>query len=109
MPPIISLFYDIWTMRPGNENSLSEVIQEMIRKYGLEEGLWNSKIRDAWQQCIAPAVVQRTTRLNFSNGNLLVVLNSSVLRKELDLMKEDLVTSLNEHLGTPLIQSISFA
>ena len=95
-------------MRPGNETSLSEVIQEMMKKYGLEEGLWNSKIRDAWQDCISPAVVQRTTRLSYSNGELLVFLNSSVLRKELDLMKEDLLQSLNQHLGTPIIQSISF-
>ena len=95
-------------MRPGNETSLSEVIQEMMKKYGLEEGLWNSKIMDAWQQCLAPAVVQRTNRLSYSNGELLVVLNSSVLRKELDLMKEDLLQSLNQHLGTPIIQSISF-
>ena len=52
-------------MRPTNENSLGDVIKDMLRKYELENGLWNAKIRDAWDKCVAKPIVQRTVSLRF--------------------------------------------
>ena len=38
--------HDLCIMRPTNENSLAEVIREMMKKYQLEDGLWSARIVD---------------------------------------------------------------
>ncbi|MFN0187683.1 MAG: DUF721 domain-containing protein [Bacteroidia bacterium] len=95
-------------MRPTNENSLGDVIKEMLRKYELENGLWNTKIRDAWDKCVANPIVQRTLSMKFMEGILTVNLNSSVVRNELELLKKDLITSLNLELKQDVIIDIKF-
>jgi Dna[CI] antecedent, DciA len=95
-------------MRPTNENSLGDVIKEMLRKYELENGLWNEKIRVAWDKCVAKPIVQRTISMKFIEGILTVNLNSSVVRKELELLKSDLIISLNTELKQDVITEIKF-
>ena len=95
-------------MRPTNEKSLGDVIKDMLRKYELENGLWNAKIRDAWDKCVAKPIVQRTVSLRFMEGTLTVNLNSSVVRNELELLKTDIITTLNSELNQEVISEIKF-
>ncbi|MBK7888354.1 MAG: DUF721 domain-containing protein [Bacteroidetes bacterium] len=94
-------------MRPTNENSIGNVITEMLKKYRLEDGLWSAKIEQAWANCLSEYIVQRTTSLVFRNGHLQVYVSSSVIRKELLMMKADILNQLNEELGSDIIQEIS--
>ncbi|MBL7924637.1 MAG: DUF721 domain-containing protein [Bacteroidia bacterium] len=95
-------------MRPGNESPISEVIREMLRKYELEDGLWNVRIHEAWAKCIAAPVLQRTVKIHFNNGSLKVTLNSSVVRNELELMKNEIIQSLNKELDAQVVNEVSF-
>lgn len=90
-------------MRPTNENSLGDVIRQMMKKYQLEDGLWSAKIIDAWGKCMLPAVIQRTNSVSFKNGQMTVHLNSAVLKNEMNLIKNDLIAQLNEELGEIVI------
>lgn len=94
-------------MRPTNENSLGDVLKEMFRKYHLEDGLWSAKIEYAWGTCIAAPIVQRTNSLVFKNGLLIVYVNSSVVRNELVLMKEEIISQLNAELGELVIRELT--
>lgn len=93
-------------MRLTNETSLADVITEMLKKYHLEDGLWTSKIIEAWDTCLSDYIVLRTTSLVFKEGILQVRLNSSVIRNELLLMKSDIILSLNKELGAQVIQDL---
>jgi hypothetical protein len=95
-------------MRPTNENSLGDVLKDMLRKYELENGLWNEKIREAWDKCVSKPIVQRTVNMKFMEGVLTVNVNSSVVRKELELLKSDLITTLNTELKQDVIIEINF-
>ncbi len=90
-------------MRPTNENSISEVIAEMLKKYSLEEGLWSAKIHQAWDKSLSEYIVKRTTSLAFSKGLLKVSVNSSVIRNELLLIKEDIRKQINDELGSEIV------
>ncbi|MFN8152979.1 MAG: DUF721 domain-containing protein [Bacteroidia bacterium] len=90
-------------MRPTNENSLGEVIREMMKKYQLEDGLWSARITEAWGSCMLPAVVQRTNSVSYKNGQLVVHLNSAVLKQELTLIKKDIIAELNQELREEVI------
>lgn len=95
-------------MRPTNENSLGDVIKDMLRKYELENGLWNEKIKEAWDKCVAKPIVQRTVSMKFMEGILTVNVNSSVVRNELELLKSDIIVSLNSELKQDVIIEIKF-
>jgi hypothetical protein len=95
-------------MRPTNESSIKEVIREMLKKYELDDGLWSAKIVEAWGNSMLPAVVQRTNSINFRNGVLSVYLNSSVLKNELTMVRQDLIQQLNEALGEEVILDMQF-
>jgi hypothetical protein len=95
-------------MRPTNESSIKEVIREMLKKYELDDGLWSAKIVEAWGNSMLPAVVQRTNSINFRNGVLSVYLNSSVLKNELSMVRQDLIQQLNEALGEEVILDMQF-
>lgn len=95
-------------MRPTNESSLGDVIKDMLRKYELENGLWNEKIKEAWDKCVAKPIAQRTLSIKFIEGVLTVNLNSSVVRNELELLKSDLIISLNNELKQDVINEIKF-
>lgn len=95
-------------MRPTNENSLGDVIKDMLRKYELENGLWNEKIKEAWDKCVAKPIVQRTVSMKFMEGILTVNVNSSVVRNELELLKVDLIASLNAEFKQDVITEIKF-
>jgi len=95
-------------MRPTNESSIGDVIKEMLRKNDLENGLWNTKISEAWEKTIAKPILQRTLKIKFLEGNLFVTLNSSVLRNELELMKDEIIKSLNMELKEEVVRDIKF-
>jgi hypothetical protein len=99
---------DLCCMRPTNESSIKEVIREMLKKYELDDGLWSAKIVEAWGNSMLPAVVQRTNSINFRNGVLSVYLNSSVLKNELSMVRQDLIQQLNEALGEEVILDMQF-
>ncbi len=95
-------------MRPTNENTLGEVISEMLKRYRLEDGMWSAKIEVAWAKCLSDYIVKNTSSLVFRNGILEVRLNSSVIRKELCLMKEEILKNLNDNLGTSIVREVAF-
>jgi hypothetical protein len=80
----------------------------MLKKYELDDGLWSAKIVEAWGNSMLPAVVQRTNSINFRNGVLSVYLNSSVLKNELTMVRQDLIQQLNEALGEEVILDMQF-
>lgn len=93
-------------MRPTNENSLGDVIAEMLKKYHLEDGYWSAKITEAWGKCLSDYIVKRTSSIIFKNGLLQVYVNSSVIRKELLLISEEVMNQLNEELGIDIIKEL---
>lgn len=95
-------------MRPTNESSIKDVIREMLKKYQLDDGLWSAKIVEAWGNTMLPAVVQRTNSIHFKNGVLTVHLNSSVLKNELTMVRQDLIEQLNEALDEQVVLDLQF-
>lgn len=78
----------------------------MFRQYDLEDGLWSAKVEDAWYSHVPEAISKRTLSVKFNAGKLRINVNSSVVRNELMLMKDDLKTALNERLEQPVIEEI---
>lgn len=96
-------------MRKRNTESIGEVLKEFFEENQfLKAKIAESRILSGWGQVLGTTVASYTTNIYFRNGILYVQLSSSVLRSELMLSKEKLISTLNEHAKTDIIKNIIF-
>lgn len=95
-------------MRKTNTQSLAEVIRQLLKEQHLDDKLNDRHIIDAWPVVLGPNISQYTTSLSVRNQMLYVSLSSAVLRHELFLSKQEILSALNRHVGVEVIRDIVF-
>lgn len=94
--------------RLANNQTLREVIEELISAYHIEDKLNQSKVIGLWDQVVGKMIARDTTHLYIKNRILYVKLNSPALREELGYARSKLVKSLNKAAGGDVIIDIAF-
>lgn len=95
-------------MRRRNTELLKDVIFQFLKEKHLDVPLLERKLVAAWPVVLGSNIVQYTTEIYVKNKILFVKLSSSVLRHDLFLSKENIIKSLNQHVGAEVIQDIIF-
>ena len=93
-------------MKRQNTAILKDVIEELIRQEGLEDGLLRSRLYDLWDETLGVTVAKNTRNKYLKDRKLIVELDSSVIRNQLFMMRQDIVTQLNKQLGKALIDEL---
>ena len=86
--------------------SLKSVLNNLIDKNSLNDGLNNVKIQSLWRKTMGVNVNSYTTEIYLKKKTLYVSLSSSVLRQELSYGKQKIVDLINEEIGKNLINKI---
>ena len=86
--------------------SLKSVLNNLIDKNSLNDGLNNVKIQSLWKKTMGVNVNSYTTDIYLKKKTLYVSLSSSVLRQELSYGKQKIVDLINEEIGKNLINKI---
>jgi len=92
--------------RDQNEENLGEVINRLLKAYGLEEGYYAAAISTYWEKLMGPAIAKRTGRISIEKGVLKVQVTSAPLREELSYSKDKIVQMINREIGQRLIKSV---
>lgn len=95
-------------MRRRNTELISDVIQQFLKQKKLEKPLYEKRIIEAWPEVLGKNIVAYTSELSIKNKVLYVQLTSSVLRHDLFISREQIVKSLNNHVGATVIDDIIF-
>jgi predicted nucleic acid-binding Zn ribbon protein len=96
-------------MRRKNTEVIGEVLKQFLEENGLiRMKLAESRVISGWGEVLGATVAYYTTNIYLKNGVLHVQLSSSVLRSELAMSKERIVTALNHHAGIDIIKDILF-
>ncbi|MCF8309421.1 MAG: DUF721 domain-containing protein [Bacteroidales bacterium] len=90
----------------SNEQTLGNVIRQVLRSYGLEKKVNEQRIISNWEKVTGPMISKYTRNLRIRNHVLYVEITSSVVRNELNYAKEKLITALNEAAGQEVIKKI---
>ena len=93
-------------MKTSNEQSLKEVLQEMVEFYKLKSKLNQTKVRQLWQQMMGNVVSNYTTDIKLRRKKLYLSISSAPLREELSFGKEKILKMLNEELGGEYIEDV---
>ena len=94
--------------RITNNQSIKDVIEELISAYRLGDKLSQARVISLWDSVVGKMIARDTTHLYIKNRVLYVKLNSPALRQELGYAREKLIKSLNKAAGTDVIDDIAF-
>ena len=92
----------------SNDRPLRYVVQELLKKYKLEDHIGETRIIENWGKTVGPLIAAHTGKLSVKNHVLYVTVDSSALRQELLYRKESLLTLLNKAAERELIKEIVF-
>lgn len=95
-------------MRRNNTESLKNVLREYIDSLGHRRKLKQVSIISEWKKLVGPFIAKHTKQIYIKNKVLFVSLDSPVLRNELLMQKEKLISHLNDYAGEIIIEKIVF-
>lgn len=93
-------------MSTREEKPLKELIDKMLRAYGLGDKLDEIGLLKSWEVVVGKMIAKHTTDIYFVKGILHVKLDSATLRQELSYAKSNLIHQLNEHAGKIMVKDI---
>jgi len=93
-------------MRRSKTISLAEAMKDYIREMNLEGKLNEVHLIGSWEEVVGKAISSRTGKIYIKDHVLFVHLNSSVVRNELLMLRQELMEKLNERAGAEVIKDI---
>lgn len=86
--------------------TLKDVLQDMIHEMRIGNKMDEMKVRKHWHELMGSYITNHTTRIFYKQGKLFVYLESSVLKQELFMAREKIITSMNQRLEENLIREL---
>ena len=96
------------TSRKNSTRSIKDVLDEIMNGSKIRKGMMEHRAVAYWEQVMGKSVARLTTNIYFKYGTLYVSLNSSVVRGELIMMKDKIISRMNEAIGSNTIRNIVF-
>lgn len=93
-------------MKRTNTKVIGEVLREYIDSMSMGRKLKESRLEHYWEEILGKNAASHTRKIFIKKGVLYVYLNSSVLRNELLMMRETIISRINEKAGEELVKKI---
>ncbi len=88
--------------------SISDLLQQVLRNEGLEMPLQQKRLVDSWETVAGPVIAKYTKNKFIKNQTLFIQLVNPALRQDLSMQKTDLMNRLNAVVGAKVIYDIKF-
>ena len=95
-------------MQRTNTNSISLLIEQFIKEEGLAEGLRTVRIYKAWDIAVGDFFKAHTVSKYYNKGVLYCSFDSSMVRNQLYIMQEDIVSKINQEMGADVVTRLVF-
>jgi hypothetical protein len=96
-------------MKKSNTQSISDILEVFFKENPqLARKLAETRLMNSWEKVLNPAVLRYTGQLFVKNKCLFVKINSSIVKSELMMRREQLVQDLNREAGEAVITHINF-
>lgn len=94
--------------RSSNEAPLKDILNRWLKAYGLDVKMKEIEVINAWPELMGVAVANRTNTISIRNRKLILKMDSSVMRDELQHGKTIIIQRVNEFAGFEIIDDIWF-
>ena len=86
--------------------SIGEALERYLAGSPLADGMRYARVCSAWNESVGDMVARRCSSFRFEKSVFTVAVNSSVLRMQLEMSKEDIRRRMNADLGEELVAQI---
>lgn len=93
-------------MRRSEIHSLGSAIKSYLKESKFDRKLAEVDIVSSWEAIIGKPIARATSNIYIQNGTLHIHLNSSIVRNELFMMRNDIIRAVNEHAGREVVTGI---
>lgn len=91
-----------------NAQKLGEIIEELIKTQHLDVKLYETRLIKDFPDIVGKGIAGHIKNMYIQKGVLFISVDSSVIRNEMQLMRERLIGRLNHHVGRETIKEIVF-
>lgn len=84
--------------RPSNQQSIEQVLQQIVQMYGLEEPIRCAKIKQAWRTVMGDGIANETSHIYVKEHTLCIVIASAALKQELFFAREKIKQLINKQI-----------
>jgi predicted nucleic acid-binding Zn ribbon protein len=92
----------------SNDKSLKEAIEQMLQVYKIKRRFDETGVIASWPDLVGKSVANRTKELFIHDKKLFLRIESSVIKNQLVLMRQQIINKINEDAKTILIEDIVF-
>lgn len=91
-----------------NDKSLKEAFEQMLQVYKIKKRYDETGIKASWPNLVGAAVANRTKEIFVRDKKLFLRIESSVIKNELLLMRDQIIQKINEEAKGILVEDIIF-
>lgn len=96
-------------MRKKNTETIGDVLREFFEENQfIKAKIAESRVVSGWSSLFGSTIASYTTNVYLKHNTLYVHLRSSVLRAELMMAKDKIISSLNKHAEMDIVKEIIF-
>lgn len=92
--------------RNNNSQPLKDILADILKKPALSKGINETRALEAWTKVLGNSVSRITTKIYVRNGVLYAWINSSIIRSELLMHKDQIISSINKEVGATAIYDL---
>lgn len=93
-------------MKRTQAQPIGELLDRLFKSPDIAAKIAEGSLPHIWREVVGEKVGSATRQVRFVRGTLYVHISSSILRNELMMQRHALAISINNKLGTPLVQSV---
>ena len=92
--------------RKSNEQSIKEVIGDLIQSNHMKTKLTEINIINNWEKIVGVLIAKNTTKIYFYKKKLFIHIESAPLRNELNYSRSKILELINKEAGEELIDEV---
>lgn len=93
-------------MKSGKTQKIDDVVHQVLKQMGLERQFREYEVCEVWPEVVGRMIASKTKSIYMNGGSLFVTFTSSVVRSEINMVKEGLIKALNEKIGEDVVKEI---
>ena len=93
-------------MRDSNEQSLKQVLKDMVQTYRLKARLNQTKIQRIWEKLMGQPIARYTKEIKLRRNTLYLTIDSASLKQELSYGKDQIAKLINLEMGEDCVNDV---
>ena len=93
-------------MKRTEPKPIGELFDQLFKSPNIAAKIAEGGLPNTWRQVVGPIVAEHTRQVRFVKGTLYVHVTSAVIRTELMMQRQALVTAINRECGVDIIREV---